>query len=50
MVIDLVDSTPIIARAPRVRMSEIMTDVATPVRNAIEDQGGTVIEFTGDGY
>ncbi|WP_304440395.1 adenylate/guanylate cyclase domain-containing protein, partial [Frankia sp. EI5c] len=50
LVVDLVGSTRAIASVPQVRMREMMTEAILPVRQIVEEVGGEVIKFTGDGY
>ncbi len=50
MVIDLVESTPLVEQASRQQLVEMMEDVTIPIRQAVAEYGGTIVKFTGDGY
>ncbi|ONH58608.1 adenylate/guanylate cyclase domain-containing protein [Frankia sp. CcI49] len=50
LVVDLVGSTRAMASVPRVRMTEMMTEAVLPIRRIVEELGGEIIKFTGDGY
>ncbi|WP_420497311.1 adenylate/guanylate cyclase domain-containing protein [Parafrankia sp. FMc2] len=50
LVVDLVGSTRAIASVPQVRMDEMMAEAVLPVRRVVEELGGEIIKFTGDGY
>lgn len=50
MVVDLVGSTRAIASVPQMRMDELMAEAVLPIRRVVEETGGEIIKFTGDGY
>ncbi|WP_035752013.1 adenylate/guanylate cyclase domain-containing protein [Parafrankia discariae] len=50
MVVDLVGSTRAIASVPQMRMDELMAEAVLPIRRVVEENGGEIIKFTGDGY
>ncbi len=50
MIVDLVESTPLVAQASRQQLMELLEDMTVPIRQAVAEYGGSVIKFTGDGY
>ena len=50
MIVDIVGSTPVVEKASRQQLIEILEDVTAPIREAVAEFGGTVVKFTGDGY
>jgi class 3 adenylate cyclase len=50
MIIDIVESTPLVAQSSRQQLMELIEDVTLPIRQAVAEFGGKVIKFTGDGY
>jgi class 3 adenylate cyclase len=50
MLVDLVGSTHLVENSSREQLMVLLEDVTLPIRQAVHENGGTIIKFTGDGY